>query len=94
MGVGFRFIKLSKKAIVLKLGWSHLIKFYFNPNVKIFKSVKKPTKIFLLSTNKFFLTKTTSNLKLLKTPDNYKGKGLVLSGEVIKIKKREKFGSF
>ena len=94
IGVGFRFIKISQKAVILKLGLSHLIKFYFNPGVKIFRSTRKPTKIFLVSSNKFFLTKIASSLKLIKLPDNYKGKGLVSSGEVITIKKREKFGSF
>lgn len=94
VGVGFRFLKLSKNAIVLKLGLSHLLKFYFPASIKVFRAVKKPTKIFLVSSSKGFLTKTLSNLKRLKIPDNYKGKGLVLSGEIITIKKREKFGSF
>lgn len=93
IGVGFRFLKLSNKSIILKLGFSHLIKVYFNFGLKIFCSSRKPTKLLLFSPNKFCLSKAICNLKRIRLPDNYKGKGLVPFGEMLVLKKREKFGS-
>ena len=92
--MGYRFLKFKQKSIVLKLGYSHLVKYYFNYDIKLIKSLKRPTKFMFFSPNKQFLSQLVTTLKLLRVPDNYKGKGLQLFNEMVHIKKREKFGVF
>lgn len=94
IGVGYRFIKVKKRSLVLKLGYSHLIKYYFNSDVKFLTSVKRPTKVIFFSNSKAALSQAICLLKLLRVPDNYKGKGILILDEIIQIKKREKFGVF
>ena len=92
-GIGYRLLKVRKYSLIIKLGYSHLLKFYINKDIKLFKSEKK-NKIFFFSSDRFYLSKLISCLKLIKIPDNYKAKGFRLIGEVICVKKQEKFGVF
>jgi len=92
-GVGFRFLILKKKSFTLKLGHSHLLKFYFKDGFLIHKSLRKPTRLLFFSSDKNTISKILSFIKSIKNPDSYKGKGIRSFGEIIIFKKREKFGS-
>jgi len=59
----------------------------------LFKSSRRPTRILFFSPKKATLSNLLSVIKVLKAPDNYKGKGVKSFGEIIVLKKREKFGS-
>lgn len=92
-GVGFRFLILKRKSFSIKLGHSHLIKFYINDGYFLFKSLRKPTRILFFSHDKNSISRLLSYIKSIKNPDSYKGKGLRSFGEILIFKKREKFGS-
>jgi len=93
IGVGFRFLIVKKNSFIIKLGFSHLIKFYLSEGFTVLRSIRRPNRILLFSPNKATLSKLLSNIKNLKNLDNYKGKGVKSFGEVIILKKREKFGN-
>lgn len=82
IGVGYRFIILNKK-IVLRLGYSDNITYFLPLNVKIL-GYKKKMLLFGLTLNEI------NNLKYalcnLRVVNIYKGKGVVLKGEVVKLK--------
>lgn len=69
------------------MGYSNLILYKPTPDVKI-KNLKN--KIVIFSINKEQLNNVTTSLKNYSIPDNYKGKGLVLKNEFIKLKKKAK----
>lgn len=93
IGVGFRFLVVKKKSFIIKLGYSHLIKFYMSEGFVLLRSLKRPNRILFFSPKKATLSKLLSSIKNLKNLDNYKGKGVKSFGEVIILKKREKFGN-
>jgi hypothetical protein len=93
IGVGFRFLVIKKKSFIIKLGYSHLIKFYLSDGFVLLRSLRRPNRILFFSPNKTTLSKILSSIKNLKNLDNYKGKGVKSFGEVIILKKQEKFGN-
>ncbi|BBL86710.1 ribosomal protein L6 (mitochondrion) [Paulinella micropora] len=93
-GLGFRFLQVGVSSLIFKLGYAHLVKFYIKFGIKVFKPTRRSTKIFFFSQNKNCLSSFVASVRLLRSPDNYKAKGFQIFGELIKVKKREKFGSF
>ncbi len=85
-GVGFK-VELSGEELILSLGFSHKI------NVKIPKElnvvVEKNT-IMVSGVNKELVGQFTSNIRALKKPEPYKGKGIRYEGEVVRRKQGKK----
>ena len=94
IGVGYRFVKVKKRSFSIKIGLSHLLKYYVNYEIRLLRTTKRNSKIIFFSTNKEALCSLISTLRLIRVPDNYKGKGFQLLNEIVYIKKREKFGVF
>ena len=83
IGIGYR-AQLEKNTLFLKLGYSHDIIYNIPSSIKIF--LIDPTVICLFGVDKNQLTQIASNLRSLRKPSVYKGKGIRCMNEKIKIK--------
>ncbi len=72
-GVGFR-ANLKGKELILSLGFSHEIKFEVPENINI--KIEKQTKINISGADKELVSKTASEIKVIKSVEPYKGKGI------------------
>lgn len=82
VGLGYRFINL-KRGIFLKIGYSHYIKLNIPTNIKVI-GFKNKLIVFGLDLENVNLV--ASQIKLLRKPDKYKGKGIRYEGEEIELK--------
>jgi large subunit ribosomal protein L6 len=83
IGVGFRCEQVGQ-AIKFSIGFSHPVNFVV-PDGVVFK-VDKQTHIELTSTDKELLGQTAANIRGLRPPEPYKGKGIRYTGEKIRQK--------
>jgi large subunit ribosomal protein L6 len=91
IGVGYRVFEVESvknKLLMLKLGYSHLIYIKSPKNLNIF--CLKSTKLFIYGTSYSKITQTSSIIRSYKTPEPYKGKGILYDNELIQIKKGKK----
>ncbi len=84
VGVGYRAQSQGKK-IVFNLGHSHPIEYELPEGVQA-KVDKKQTKITLSGIDKQLLGQVAANMKALRMPDAYKGKGIRFADERIRLK--------
>lgn len=91
-GVGFK-VSLQGKDLVLNLGFSHPVFFKALPGIEF--KVDKNT-ITVSGIDKELVGQAAADLRDLKRPEPYKGKGIRYQGEVIKLKAGKKAvkGSF
>jgi large subunit ribosomal protein L6 len=90
VGIGYR-AQLQGKAIQLALGYSHPVVFPLPEGITA--EVDRQTAITLRGADKGLLGQTAANLRALRKPDPYKGKGIRYSGEVIRRKVGKKAGA-
>ncbi len=85
-GIGYK-AALQGKDLVLNLGYSHTIQFKAVPGIdfKVEKNVITVTGI-----DKELVGQTAANIRELRKPEPYKGKGIRYQGEVIKRKAGKK----
>ena len=83
VGVGYRVLEKGKD-LEFQLGYSHVINFAA-PEGITFK-VESPTKLHISGIDKQLVGETAAKIKKLRKADPYKGKGLRLSGEVVRRK--------
>ena len=91
VGVGFRVSVLKVLNLSLlhfKLGYSHGIYLKIQKNLKIF--CFKTNKLFVTGDSYLFVTQTAALIRSLKTPEPYKGKGIVYTTEKIILKEGKK----
>ena len=91
VGVGYRSFdvkKFEKKLLMFKLGYSHSIYFKIPKKLNIF--CLKLTKLFIYGNSYQNITKTTSLIQSYKSPEPYKGKGILYENEKIKLKEGKK----
>ena len=89
VGVGFRAINEFPNSFTFKLGFSHPI-FYKLPK-GISSHCKKHTQITLFGKTSYYtLSKTTADIRALKKPEPYKGKGILYADERVIIKQGKK----
>lgn len=81
-GIGFK-AQIQGNDLVLNLGFSHQIIFKIPDAIKV--SVEKNT-IIISGISKELVGQTAANIRALKKPEPYKGKGIRYAGEVIKRK--------
>lgn len=87
-GIGFKCYKLNDNIMLLKLGFTH--KIYYIINKANVNFICKKGKIFVYGTVADAISNTAHELKSLRYPDSYKGKGIIFSDEVIKLKSGKK----
>lgn len=83
VGVGFR-AQLVGDKIVLNVGYSHPVEVVAPEGITF--EVKDNTKIKVSGINKQLVGQVAANLKKVRMPDVYKGKGIRYEGEYIKKK--------
>ncbi len=83
-GVGYK-AQVQSKKLVIALGYSHPVEFALPEGITAEVDAKQ-TKIMLKGIDKQLLGQVAANLRALRPPDIYKGKGVRYSGEMIKLK--------
>jgi len=86
-GTGYN-VKLQGQDLVFKLGFSHPVVFKTVPGIKF--QVDGNNKLTVLGANKQLVGEIAYQIKLIKKPDSYKGKGIRYAGEIIKLKPSKK----
>ena len=84
VGVGFRAEKEGEN-LVLKVGFTHSVTVKPKPGVS-FSVDAKNTGITVSGIDKEIVGQTAAEIRRVRPPDHYKGKGLRYSGETIKLK--------
>jgi large subunit ribosomal protein L6 len=90
IGVGYR-AEPKGSALQLSLGFSHPILYQLPPGVKA--KVDKQTVVTLESTNRHVLGEVAAQIRALRPPEPYKGKGIKYSTETIRRKAGKAAGS-
>ena len=85
-GIGYR-AAAEGNNLVLNIGFSHPVK--FSPPIGIKITVEKSF-IKIFGADKNLVGKTAAEIRSLKKPEPYKGKGIRYKGEVVKIKAGKK----
>lgn len=84
VGVGYR-AQVQGSKIMLTLGYSHPIEFQLPEGITAAVD-QKQVQLTLTGIDKQKLGQTVANLRALRSPDAYKGKGLRHAGERLKLK--------
>ncbi|MEW6214583.1 MAG: 50S ribosomal protein L6 [Nitrospirota bacterium] len=84
VGVGYKAQVIGNK-LILTLGHSHPVEFQLPEGIKASVDVKQ-TQITLIGIDKQQLGQVAANLRTLRPPDAYKGKGIRYPGEQLKLK--------
>lgn len=82
-GVGFR-AQTDGNKLTLNIGFSHPVEIVAPQGITF--EVKDTTKIKVLGIDKELVGQTAANIRKIKTPDVYKGKGIRMVGEYIRKK--------
>ena len=90
VGIGYR-AQLQGKALQIALGFSHPVIFPLPDGVTA--EVDRQVAITLRAADKALLGQTAANLRALRKPDPYKGKGIRYAGEVVRKKVGKKAGA-
>lgn len=91
VGIGYRVFNdesFKNQLLLFKLGYSHFIYFKIPVNLKIF--CLKSTKLFIYGNSYKEITQTASVIRTYKTPEPYKGKGILYGNEKIVLKEGKK----
>lgn len=83
IGVGYRAQKQGKK-LVLSLGFSHPVEFEAEEGIEI--EVPSNTKIIIKGINKERVGELAANIRAVRPPEPYKGKGVRYEGEYVRRK--------
>lgn len=83
-GVGYR-AQMSGNKIVLNIGYSHPVEFELPDGVKATVDDKQTT-ITLSGIDKQLIGQVAANIRAIRPPDPYKGKGIRYADEVLKLK--------
>ncbi len=82
-GIGYR-AKMSGRTLELSVGFSHPV--HFEPPEGITLEVPEPTKIRVSGIDKQKVGQVAANIRAIRPPDAYKGKGIRYAGEVVRLK--------
>ncbi len=83
VGVGYRAEKVGEK-LVLRIGFSHTVEVTPLPGITL--SVEGNNRIKVNGINKEDVGEMAAEIKAIRPPDAYKGKGIRYAGEVIHLK--------
>ena len=83
VGVGYRAEKAGEK-LTLRLGFSHQVEVAPKPGISF--SVEGTNKIKVSGINKEDVGEMAAEIRALRVPDHYKGKGIRYSGEKVHLK--------
>jgi len=83
VGVGFRAEKTGEK-ILLRVGFSHTVEVEPLPGITL--GIEGPSRIKVNGVNKEDVGEMAANIRAIRPPDAYKGKGIRYVGEAVRIK--------
>jgi large subunit ribosomal protein L6 len=86
-GIGYKVLELeelSNKILFFRLGFSHYVYFKVSKNIFVFCS--KSVEIFVKGKSFYNVKRTSAEIKSLKKPEPYKGKGISYYNEIKKLK--------
>jgi large subunit ribosomal protein L6 len=83
VGVGYRAEKSGEK-INLRVGLSHIVEIKPLPGITL--AVEGNNKIKVSGINKEVVGEMAANIRAIRPPDHYKGKGIRYTGEVVRLK--------
>lgn len=86
-GVGYR-AKAAGNSLDLSLGFSHPVKMEMPEGVKV--ETPQQTEVVLKSADKQLVAQVAANIRSLRPPEPYKGKGIRYVGEQITLKEGKK----
>jgi len=89
-GVGYR-AQVQGSKLTLQVGFSHPVEFPLPTGISA--AIEANTKITLKGADKELLGLTAANLRKIKPPEPYKGKGIRYAGEVIQMKQGKAAGA-
>ena len=84
VGVGYRVLSKGPTQLEFQLGYSHTI--VFNAPEGITFAVESPTKLGVVGIDKQLVGEVAANIRKLRKPEPYKGKGVRYSGEHVRRK--------
>jgi len=84
VGVGYKMLARAGGALSLNVGYSHPIEFFLPDGISA--KVEAGTKLLLEGCDKELLGEVSAQIRKLREPEPYKGKGIRYSTEVIKKK--------
>ena len=87
VGIGYR-ATIKDNNLILKLGYSHDISYLIPNNIKII--CPKQNKIIIFGTEKKVVNQFSNEIRNLRKPDSYLGKGIIFEGETLNLKERKK----
>lgn len=87
MGVGYR-VKSQGNKLSMALGYSHPVTYQLPEAVKA--ELPSQTEIILTSANKQLLGQVAAEIRSLRKPEPYKGKGIRYAGELVRTKEVKK----
>jgi len=87
-GVGYK-AEVKGKSLILSVGYANTISVPIPPEVEV--KVEAGTKIHVTGPNKQLVGQFASDVRRVRKPDPYKGKGVRYEGEYIKIKPGKAF---
>jgi large subunit ribosomal protein L6 len=73
VGVGYK-IQVTEQEVVFRVGLSHAVSCMIPPDIKLF--APKPTQLLVFGIDKQRVTQVVAQLRAIKLPEPYKGKGL------------------
>lgn len=82
-GTGYKAVP-KDKGLELSLGFSHQVNFIAPEGITL--TVKDNRLITVSGADKYLVGQTAANLRRLRPPDVYKGKGIRYQGELVKLK--------
>ena len=82
-GVGFK-AEVKPYGLQLSLGFSHQIQYKAPPGIKL--TAPQPTQVTIEGSDKALVGQVAAELRNLRPPEPYKGKGIRYAGEVIRRK--------
>jgi large subunit ribosomal protein L6 len=91
VGVGYR-ASIEGKSLKLKIGYSHLVEYLIPDDVDVLCAKVKGTILLIKGKEYNRVTQVASEIRQLKAPDAYKGKGIHYNKEVLNLKKGKKEG--
>jgi large subunit ribosomal protein L6 len=83
-GVGYR-AQVQGNKLIFSLGYSHPVEFQLPEGIKATVDSKQTT-ITLQGADKALLGQVAANIRALRPPDPYKGKGIRYAGEQLRLK--------
>lgn len=83
VGVGYRASRQGE-ALVLNVGYSHPVRYQVPPGITV--EVPEPTRVIVRGANKEEVGQVTAEIRKVRPPEPYKGKGILNRGERIRRK--------